>query len=182
MKYILLFFTFYFAVLQAQDDSGRLISGVFSISQQNYYNPNSTQLEVNRAVSAYFTYTPALNIKTTDFQKAGNVKFNNNPLQYDNSKKHYTENTTPNITTQNWKVSGHAGIIPNMNFNYNGTLPSFNVSTNIISTTIKKTDTLFITLNNIQNADSICVTINDDNNSSNKHYVVFQAPNYSNNF
>ena len=181
--------------LVAQTVTPNLINGVFIIDKTNHYsitsNANSNDNDDNDenglitgyGAAAYFTYTPGLTIPTTAFSKAGNVKFNNEPLHYDNVKKFYseTEDDDDNFTEQHWKVSGHDAI-PNMNFLYNGAFPSFTINQSMVSNTLKKSDTLFITINNIQHADSIRININDNNNATNKHYIALQAPNYSNKY
>lgn len=173
--------------LVAQTASPNLINGVFIIDKTNHYNNsnncNNNLLITGYGMAAYFTYTPSLTIPTTVFSKAGNVKFNNEPLNYDNVKKFYsdTEDSDDNFTEQHWKVSGHDAI-PNMNFLYNGVFPSFTINQSMVSNTLKKSDTLFITINNIQHADSIRININDNNNATNKHYIALQAPNYSNKY
>ncbi len=161
-----------------------LINGVFIVNKSSYYNAqncNSNQLQTNTGVAAYFTYTPSLNIQPSAIDKAGNVKFNNNPLNYDNVKKYYTENTTNTYTQQNWKVSGH-NVIPNMNFNYNGVLPNFNINVNLVNDTLKKSDTLFINLTNIQTTDSIIISVSDNNNMPTPHRIALVAPNYANTY
>lgn len=161
-----------------------LINGVFIVNKSSYYNAQNcgfNQLQTNIGVAAYFTYTPSINIQPSVFSKAGNVKFNNNPLNYDNAKKYYTENTTCSYTHQNWKVSGH-NVIPNMNFNYNGILPNFNINANLINDTLKKSDTLFINLTNIQTADSIIISVNDNNNLPTPHRIALVTPNYANTY
>ncbi len=172
----------------AQTPSPNLINGVFIIDKTNYYNnstcnTNSNALITGYGTAAYFTYTPSLTIPTTAFSKAGNVKFNEEPLNYDNVKKFYsdTEDEDDNFTQQHWKVSGY-GVIPNMNFLYNGTFPSFTINQSMVGSTLKKSDTLFVVINNIQHADSIRITVNDNNNASSPHYIALQAPNYANKY
>ena len=164
-------------------NSSNLISGVFYVSHTKYYqeNCNANQLKTAFNVAAYFSNTPSNNITSDLFCKAGNVKFNNNPLNYNNSKKYYTETEVSSINQQQWKVSGHSNI-PNMNFIFNGIQPSFNISENLIKDTLKKGDTLFITLNNIQNADSIMISITDDSQQQSPHHVALIAPNYTNTY
>ena len=170
--------------LVAQTASTNLINGVFIIDKTNHYNNSNNLLIKGYGTAAYFIYTPSLTIPTTAFCKAGNVKFNEEPLNYDNVKKFYSdteEDDDDDFTEQHWKVSGH-DVIPNMNFIYNGTLPSFNISQTMVGTTLKKSDTLVVTINNIQHADSIRITVNDNNNASSPHYIALQAPNYANKY
>lgn len=165
----------------AQTTSSKLINGVFIINKNIYYNASCMKTDYGAA--AYFTYTPTLVIPTTAFDKAGNVKFNDEDLDYNNSKKFYSEEEVEvdDFTQQHWKVSGR-NTIPKMNFIYNGTLPSFNVSQIMVKDTLKKSDSLFVIINNIQHADSIRITINDNNSSPTKHYIALQAPNYANKY
>lgn len=161
-----------------------LINGVFVVNQTKYYDVagcNSNQLKTVNNIAAYFTYTPTANITPSDFNKAGNVKFNNDPLDYDNSKKFYSETEVSSISQQNWKVSGHS-TIPNMNFIYNGILPNFTINPSLVNDTLKKSDTLLVYINNIQNADSIMISISDNQQSPNQHHVALLAPNYSNTY
>lgn len=170
--------------LISQNTTNNLINGVFILSQSKYYTPincNYNQLKTENSVAAYFTYTPTLYISTNQFEKAGNVKFNNAPLDYDNIKKYYNKTEILDISQQNWKVSGHS-VIPNMNFLYNGTLPNFIINENLINDTLKKSDTLFIHINSILNADSIYISIDDDQQLSLSHHVALKAPNYSNTY
>lgn len=163
----------------AQTASPNLINGVFIINKNTYYNASIMKTEYGAA--AYFTYTPSLAIPTTAFDNAGNVNFNNKSLEYDNTKKFYSEGKVDDFTEQHWKVSGH-NTIPNMNFIYNGTLPSFNVSETMVKDTLKKSDSLFVIINNVQHADSIRITISDNNLATTPHYIVLQAPNYANKY
>lgn len=195
--------------LVAQTVTPNLINGVFIIDKTNHYNVtnnnnangNSNQNNNNNSsnndddeqdgnglitgygVAAYFTNTPSSAIATTAFSKAGNVKFNDESLDYNSTKKFYskTEDDDDAITEQHWKVSGF-NTIPAMNFIYSGTFPSFNINQTMVGNTLKKTDTLFVSINNILNADSIRITVNDNNNASNKHYIALQAPNYANKY
>lgn len=165
-------------------NTANLINGVFVVNQTKYYDAagcNSNQLKTVNNIAAYFTYTPSAYIKPSDFNKAGNVKFNNNPLDYNNSGKFYSETEVNNISQQNWKVSGHS-TIPNMNFIYNGILPNFTINQSFINDTLKKSDTLFIHINNIQNTDSIMIRISDNQQLSSQHHVALLAPNYSNTY
>ncbi len=163
-----------------------LINGVFTAVQSKYYtnaaNCNANVLKTENSVAAYFSATSMQNINPTNFCKAGNVKFNNEKLEYNESKFFYSKTELQNFNQFNWKVSGNAGIIPNLNFNYNGTLPNFTIAKTLFSDTLKKADTLFLHISNIINADSIMVTINDNNQLPTKHYVAFIAPNYTNNY
>lgn len=169
--------------LFGQDNPNNLINGVFIRSQIKYHTDascNYNQLKTTNSVAAYFTYDAKGNIKPSDFCKAGNVKFNNNPLDYENNLKYYAENeVTSDINQQNWKVSGH-NTIPNMNFIYNGTLPNFDINQSLVKDTLRKSDTLFFQINNIQNADSVRITFSDNDQASNTHYAAMISPNYSN--
>ena len=163
-------------------NNNNLINGVFIVDQAKYYdnsNCNFNQLKTTNNIAAYFTYTPLLNITPDNYCKAGNVKFNNNPLDYDHVKKFYSEAEVSGINQQNWKVSGH-DVIPNMNFIFNGIQPSFTINSALINDTLKKSDTLFVQINNIQNADSIMISISDDKQIPNQHHIALLAPNYSN--
>lgn len=168
----------------AQIPGSNLINGVFIVNQTKYYdalNCSFNQLKTTNGIAAYFTYAPTAVITSSICDKAGNVKFNNAPLDYNDYSKFYSETEVPSINQQNWKVSGHS-TIPNMNFMYNGILPSFTVNQNLVKDTLKKSDTLFIHINNILNADSIMIRISDDQQLSQQHHVALQAPNYSNTY
>lgn len=161
-----------------------LINGVFIINQTKYIDlpqTNCNQVKTTNSVAAYFTYQPTKKIVFDNFEKAGNVKFNNNPLNYNKDKKFYSEVNVASIESKNWKISGHKDI-PNMNFMYNGNLPSFTINANVVGNSIKKNDTLIITLNNIQLADSISIRVTEDNRLPQKKTVYFLSPNYSNTY
>ncbi len=161
-----------------------LINGVFIVNQTKYYDKLSTTpstLKINNGVAAYFSATPKNDIATTDFVNAGNVKFNEKPLTKA-TQNFYSDNEITSIDSKNWKVSGHSGVVTNMNFIYNGTLPNFDYSNQLIADTIKKSDTLFVTINNIQNADTIQIRFADDNQLASQHHVAYKAPNYANRY
>ncbi len=175
--------------LVAQTASPNLINGVFIIDKTNHYKNNSTVLIANYGTAAYFTYTPSLTIPTTAFSKVGNVKFNDEDLEYNSTKKFYSfsqeeeddDDENVNFTQQHWKVTGYSAI-PSMNFIFGGVFPSFTINQSMVGSTLKKSDTLFVAINNIQHADSIRITVNDNNNASSPHYIALQAPNYANTY
>lgn len=170
--------------IYAQTPANHLINGVFIVNQNKYYdavNCNFNQLKTANNIAAYFTYTPTANIPVSAFSKAGNVKFNNKPLNYNNNDKFYSETETSSINQQNWKVSGH-NVIPNMNFIFNGIMPSFNINQNLLPDTLKKSDTLFVNFSAIQNADSITIRVTDNNQNSQPKTIALMAPNYSNTY
>ena len=86
------------------------------------------------------------------------------------------------FNTKHWKVFSQNQAIPTLNFIYNGTLPTFSISNTMIRDTLKKSDTLFLTINNLQNADSIRITFADNEQLQTRHYATFVAPNYTNNY
>jgi hypothetical protein len=153
----------------------------------------------NNSIIAYFSNNSVLSIDLNNLDKINWVKFNNIKLKNNGQKKFYskTEKTGNanhsdddendeecnliNFNSKHWIVKGK-NTIPDMNFIYNGTLPTFSISNTMLRDTLKRSDTLFITINNLQNADSIRVFFADNDQQTTRHYADFVAPNYTNNY
>ncbi len=184
-------------ILKSQTVSNYSINGVFVNTQTKYFE--NGQLKNNNSVAAYFSYNSVLQIQANALDKVTSVKFNGIKLKQNTQKKLYSKSekvdnsnhddedendeecNALNFNSKHWVIKGK-NEIPDMNFMYNGILPSFDAQTIILKDTLKKTDTLFITINNIQNADSILISFADDDQLSTRHFCAFQAPNYSNTY
>lgn len=146
----------------------------------------NTQTENRNSATAYFSNTPVAVVSASLFTKAGDIKLNDKKVKYNNNdnfyatkiKKHNNDpdddpNEFCNTTTMepmHWKVKG-SGNIPEMNFIYGASFPEFNNS-QILPSSIKLTDTLFITLNSVSLADSIRINIFDNYfNTESRKYI-----------
>jgi len=168
-------------VLWGQSPPNYSAYGVFNVNRTQYYDVSNTSLITDNSVAAYFTYTSSDNISFDDCDSAGIVQFNGGDLFYDDDLRFYANNSVSNIGTQGWTVSGK-NQIPGMNFVYSGSMPAFDVGNNLINDTLVKSDTLFVTLNNIQNTDSINIVFWDDLQGASINKAVFKAPNYTNSY
>ncbi len=181
-----------------QTTSTLAINGVFEHVQKKYIESN--QIKNNNSILAYFKYAATTNIDLKSLDKVNWVRFNNIKLRYKGQDKFYVKNeqvvvtqnhddnddndeecNAINFSTKQWTVKGQSSI-PDMNFVYNGTLPSFDVNSNLIKDTLDKSDTLYFTLTNVQGADSIKFTFADNAQLPNRHYSAFVAPNYTNQY
>jgi hypothetical protein len=174
------------------------INGVFEHTQKKYIE--NAQIKSNNSVLAYFTYVASTAINLQSINKVNWVRFNSIKLRYKGQDKFYFKNERTNLNqnhddyddndgecniinfnTKQWTVKGQNSI-PDMNFNYNGTIPSFDVNINLIKDTLDKSDTLYFTLANIQSADTVKFTFADNDQLPNRHYTAFIAPNYTNQY
>ncbi|MCA0431579.1 MAG: hypothetical protein LCH32_13865 [Bacteroidetes bacterium] len=179
----------------AQDTNTVLISGVFIHDKGTYYEQN--QNKTNNSVVCYFVQTPTTSINLNAIDKVNWVRYNGVKLKYNGSSKIYSkrqkvnnnsnhdddnendnECNTLNFSLKNWIVKGK-NYIPDMNFNYNGVAPNISFVPNLLPDSLKKSDTLKISIGNITNCDSIIVTIADSDQLSNRHFVAFKSPNYT---
>lgn len=163
-----------------------LINGAFNIFKEKIIY--SDQVQIRNSASAYFTYTASTVLLPNNLTFAGHVKLNNKKLKYNNNVKFYGShlknnngdadneedecNNTTQIESIQWRVTG-AGSIPSLNFIYGAPFPEFSTALSLPSSVVKS-DTLILTLNNVSNADSIYVNIWDDYfNEANRKYLKF---------
>lgn len=180
MKKIIILLLLIVNLLKGQSTPNYSVYGVFNLSQTQYYDAGSS-LVTNNSVAAYLSPAPAETILFSDCDSAGTLQFNGDNLIYDHDSKFYSNNTVTTIVTKNWSVSGNNSM-PAMNFAYTGSMPAFDLVTNLINDTLVKSDTLFITLSNIQHTDSISILFSDNLMGSSINRVLFRAPNHSNNY
>jgi hypothetical protein len=177
MRVILLFLLVSGALRSQEEEPDYSISGVFYIDQVKWYDTTFTTLNTNNGVSAFFNFTPCISILPGEIDSAGVITFNGDSLLFDAEKKFYSKIGIDSVSTKHWQVSGN-GEIPQMNFLYNGQIPVFNVCAGLVKDTLSKDDSLIVLLNDIQNADSVLVTIWDDNQLVAQHRVLCQIPNF----
>lgn len=180
MRAIAIILTLYCATLCAQSGSNYSIYGVFNAYETQYFDTSNTSLVKNKSVSAYFSQSSSPQILLPSRDSAGVIKFDDQSLSYNNTFKFYANNDLDVTNTLvKWEVSGN-GSIPAMNFEYNGVMPSFDVSDTLIIDTLIKTDTMvFIRLSNLSNADSVSIEMYDDSLGTILHRVIMLAPNFT---
>ncbi len=180
-------------------NSAILVYGVFE-HRQNKYLENGT-IKSRNGIAAYFFEQPSSPLSFGQSEKVNWVKFNNIKLKEKNSTytiyaKSEKVNTNVNhndndgsdeecntmaFATKNWTIKGKKST-PDMNFIYAGQLPIFDVNSNLLRDTLKKSDTLFVTINNVSSTDSIVFKFVDRLTSTNQNIILYKVPNYTNTY
>ncbi len=171
----------YSSIALSQSIPNYSVFGVFNLQKTKYYDTTFTNLSTNNSVAAYFTYTPSAAIFMEVRNSAGSLQFNNTNLNYDTLGKFYSHTSLSSLDTQSWTVAG-AGEIDEMDFEYEGSIPTFSIHAQLLGDTLKKSDTLFITIDNIQETDSITIFFSDNPNGNTVNTAIFKAPNYTNTY
>lgn len=148
------------------------INGAFFTERTNYYDSN--MLQSSFGIAACFDYSATPVIKYNELDTITSIKFNNEVLNLDHASSVYSKTNMNALLQQNWTVNGY-GTIPSMNFLYSGVLPGFSVSPTIVSDTISISDTLFINLSGIHDADSVLISFQDDNQLPIQHTACYKA-------
>jgi len=150
------------------------INGIFFIDKTNYLD-SLNAMTVNNGAAVYFSENAVVNINLDSLSKAAVVKFNEQNLSWDDDLKYYSGVGIEDLATKNWDISGQNSI-PAMNFSYLGDLPDFNLGTLSLMDTLSLSDTLYITIGDIQKTDSVQILITDQ---SEQHRVALVSPYYT---
>lgn len=151
------------------------IHGVFSCDITKYNDSTGSYLLSNKSVACYFTPTPVKKIFMENRISADDVHFNSELLDFNSTEKYYSHNDVTDIAQKHWEVRGDS-VIPAMDFYYEGLMPSFEITEELINDTINLSDTLKLNLTQVANSDSIYVSFFEDSLGTVIRTVGFMAP------